>query len=66
MSIRLNFIVEGQTEEAFVNQILSPLWKQHRPIKANYRRNTGVRKNETIRSSHCCGEDRIAYVAIEV
>ena len=24
MSIRLNFIVEGQTEEAFVNQILSP------------------------------------------
>ena len=62
MAIRLNFIVEGQTEEAFVKQRR----KQHRPIKANYRRNTRIRENESIRGSYCCGENRIAYVAIGV
>ena len=38
MAIRLNFIVEGQTEEAFVKQILSPylagfeVWVQARCV----------------------------------
>ena len=41
MGIRLNFIVEGQTEEAFVNQILSPylagfeVWVQVRCVQTS-------------------------------
>lgn len=45
MGIRLNFIVEGQTEEAFVNQILSPylagfeVWVQVRCVQTSRSRN---------------------------
>ena len=45
MGIRLNFIVEGQTEEAFVNQILSPylagfeVWVRIRCVLTSRRRN---------------------------
>ncbi len=45
MAIRLNFIVEGQTEEAFVKQILSPylagfeIWAQARCVLTSRRRN---------------------------
>ena len=45
MSIRLNFIVEGQTEEAFVKRILSPylagfeVWVQARCVLTSRRRN---------------------------
>ena len=45
MAIRLNFIVEGQTEEAFVKQILSPylagveVWVQARCVLTSRRRN---------------------------
>ncbi len=45
MAIRLNFIVEGQTEEAFVKQILSPhlagfgVWVKARCVLTSRRRN---------------------------
>ena len=45
MAIRLNFIVEGQTEEAFVNQILSPylagfeVWVRVRCVETSRSRN---------------------------
>ena len=45
MAIRLNFVVEGQTEEAFVKQILSPylagfeVWVQARCVLTSRRRN---------------------------
>lgn len=45
MAIRLNFIVEGQTEEAFVKQILRPylsgfeVWVQARCVLTSRRRN---------------------------
>ncbi len=49
MGIRLNFIVEGQTEEAFVKQILSPylagfeVWAQVRCVLTSRSRNIKYR-----------------------
>ena len=41
MGIRLNFIVEGQTEEAFVKQILSPYLAG---FEVWFDRSTGIRR----------------------
>ena len=60
MAIRLNFIVEGQTEEAFVKQILSPylagreVWAQARCVLTSRRRNIkhrgGIKNYEKARN----------------
>ncbi len=60
MAIRLNFIVEGQTEEAFVKQILSPylagreVWARARCVLTSRRRNIkhrgGIKNYEKARN----------------
>lgn len=59
MAVRLHFIVEGQTEEAFVNQILKPhlanksVWAYARCVTTNTKENTaykgGIRKYEKVK-----------------
>ena len=49
MGARLNFIVEGQTEETFVNRVLRPhlteqsVWAQARCVLTSYRRGVKFR-----------------------
>lgn len=59
MDVRLHFIVEGQTEEAFVNQILKPhlakksVWAYARCVTTSTKGNTaykgGIRKYEKVK-----------------
>ena len=60
MAIRLNFVVEGQTEEAFVKQILSPylagfeVWVQARCVLTSRRRNIKYRGGVGSSRHYCC------------